>query len=173
MRAVAGGEYVFCATRLEGNKRPELLVEAAARTRSHVPVVIAGHGSQLGELQELATRLGAPVQLVGQVNEVELIRLYEGSLAVVYAPFDEDYGYGVLEGFEAGKPVITCEDSGGTLEFVVHEGNGLVVLPKPETVAQAIDRLVDDEALAATLGAAGAQRVAELSWDPVVGALLL
>ncbi|MCU1344726.1 MAG: glycosyltransferase [Acidimicrobiia bacterium] len=173
MRPVAGGEYVFCATRLEGNKRPELLVEAAARTRSKVPVVIAGHGSQLPELRGLAERLNAPVRFAGHVSEQELIALYEGALAVVYAPFDEDYGYGVLEGFEAGKPVITCDDSGGTLEFVVHEGNGLVALAKPEAVAQAIDRLVEAPEWAQSLGAAGAARVAELSWDPVVEALLL
>lgn len=173
LRAVAGGEYVFCATRLEGNKRPELLVEAAARTRCRVPMIIAGHGSQLEELRAMAERLDAPVRFAGLVEERELVELYEGALAVVYAPFDEDYGYGVLEGFEAGKPVITCDDSGGTLEFVVHENNGLVVSAKAEAVAEAIDRLVDDRGLAERLGAAGARRVAELSWDPVVQALLL
>ena len=79
-------------------------MEAAARTRSRIPVVIAGHGSQLAELQALAQRLDAPVRFAGQIDEGELIALYEGALAVVYAPFDEDYGYGVLEGFEVSGP---------------------------------------------------------------------
>lgn len=165
------GDYVFCATRLEGNKRPMLLVEAAARTRSRVRVVIAGSGSQQAELAAAAARLDAPVELVGQVSVDELVRWYEGSLAVVYPPFDEDYGYGVLEGFGAGKPVITCRDSGGTLEFV-DATNGLVAEPDPQAVAEAIDALVADRTRAAELGRCGAERVGLLSWTPVVEALL-
>ena len=32
---------------------------------------------------------------------------------MVFAPFDEDYGYVTLEAFEARKPVVTASDSGG------------------------------------------------------------
>ena len=37
---------------------------------------------------------------------------------MVFAPFDEDFGYVTLESFLAHKPVITATDAGGPLEFV-------------------------------------------------------
>ena len=58
-----------------------------------------------------------------------LIDLYKGALAVIYSPFDEDYGYVTLESFLAHKPVITTTDAGGPLEFVEHETNGFVCEP--------------------------------------------
>ena len=39
-------------------------------------------------------------------------------LAVLYPPVDEDYGYVTLEGMLSSKPVVTCTDSGGPLEFI-------------------------------------------------------
>ncbi len=55
-----------------------------------------------------------------------LIDLYKGALAVIYSPFDEDYGYVTLESFLSHKPVITTTDAGGPLEFVEHETSGFV-----------------------------------------------
>ena len=52
--------------------------------------------------------------------------------------YDEDYGYITLEAFFAGKPVITHTDSGGPLEFVTHEHNGLVTEPNPVSLGNAI-----------------------------------
>ena len=40
------------------------------------------------------------------------------ALGVIFPPLDEDYGYVTLEAMLAAKPVITCTDSGGPLEFV-------------------------------------------------------
>ena len=71
----------------------------------------------------------------GAVVGDELINLYAGSLAVVYAPFDEDYGHVTLEAFLCAKPVITATDPGGTLEFVVDDQNGLVLRPSRRRLA--------------------------------------
>ncbi len=75
------------------------------------------------------------------MDDDELIDLYAGALAVVYPPFDEDFGYVTLEAFLARKPVITCTDSGGPNEFVVDGVNGFVCAPNPEALAAAIDQL--------------------------------
>ena len=39
-----------------------------------------------------------------------------------------------LEAFLCAKPVITATDSGGTLEFVVDDQNGLVRAPEPAAI---------------------------------------
>ena len=63
------------------------------------------------------------------------------ALAVVYVPFDEDYGHVTLEAFLAMKPVVTASDSGGTLEFVRDGENGSVCVPEPEPIGLAIAQL--------------------------------
>ena len=101
-----------------------------------------------------------------------LIELYAGALAVVYPPYDEDFGYVTLEAFLARKPVITCIDSGGPNEFVVDGINGLVCEPSAEALADAIDRLATDRRRAAALGDAGHKRRAPITWDGVIETLV-
>src|SRR5690606_17211306 len=96
---------------------------------------------------------------------------YAGARAVVFAPFDEDYGYVTLEAFAAHRPVVTASDSGGVLEFVEHEVSGLVAEPTGEAIGEAMARLAADPALAARLGRAGYDRTRDISWDGVIDAL--
>jgi glycosyltransferase involved in cell wall biosynthesis len=168
------GDYVFCATRLEANKRPQLLVDGLLHARPEVRSVIAGRGELLQELEAGVRRndLAGRVELRGFVSDQELVDLYAGALAVVYAPSEEDYGYVTLQAFRAGKPVITAKDSGGVLEWVSDGVTGLVTDGSPESIGAAVDRLAGDRALAERMGAAGLERVRDLSWDPVVRELL-
>ena len=90
---------------------------------------------------------------------------------VVYVPEDEDYGYTTLQAFYAGKPVICAADSGAVLDWVEDGVTGLVCDGTPEGLAAAIRRLAADPALAQRLGAAGRERIADLSWADVVARL--
>jgi glycosyltransferase involved in cell wall biosynthesis len=98
--------------------------------------------------------------------------LYAGALGILYAPFDEDYGYVTLEAFLAAKPVITAADSGGTLEFVRDGINGFVCAPDPPALAAAIDRIAGDRSLAERLGGAGQSLARTITWDGVIEQLL-
>lgn len=165
------GDYVFCPTRLAANKRPELLVEAMHHVESpHVRAVIAGQGPLRADLEAAAAVLR--VDLPGFVADDELIVRYAGALAVVYAPFDEDYGYVTLQAFLAGKPVITAKDSGGVLEWVDDGVTGIVTDGSGAAIGAAIDRLAGDRELARRMGEAGRARAADLAWGPVVDRLL-
>jgi len=167
------GDEVFCPLRLEGNKRPGLIVDALAHLRSPVRVALAGRGSLADELAASAERqrVAHRLDLLGFVSDDDLVRRFAESLAVVYAPYDEDYGYVTLQAFRAGKPVITAADSGGVLEWVEDGVNGFVTDGTPAGIADAIDRLAADRSLAEKMGEAGRERVADLSWDPVVARL--
>ena len=81
---------------------------------------------------------------------------------------DEDFGYVTLEAFLARKPVITCVDSGGPNEFVVHGENGFVCEADPGELAVAINQLVDNRARAASFGDAGHEVAARITWDGVI-----
>ncbi|MCB0332203.1 MAG: glycosyltransferase family 4 protein, partial [Bdellovibrionales bacterium] len=107
----------------------------------------------------------------------ELIELYSKALAVYYAPHDEDYGYVTLEAFASGKPVLAGTDSGGVLEFVRHEENGLVVEPTSDAFGHAANRLIENKEWAAGLGENGFSFIQqsgllESGWDTVIDGLL-
>ncbi len=171
------GDEVVCVTRLEANKRPGAFVEAFAQVTGPVHGALLGKGSQLDALRNRAGELaaagrGRPVEVVGFVDDDALVTRLANARAVVYPPYDEDYGYATLQAFAAGKPVITTPDSGGVLEWVEHEVTGLVTDGTDEGMAAAIDRLAEDVELAERLGAAGRERVGSLSWQQVVTTLV-
>ncbi|HEX7085681.1 MAG TPA: glycosyltransferase family 4 protein [Vicinamibacterales bacterium] len=168
------GSYVLCVGRLETVKRPQLAIEAMAQVDSGMRLVVAGDGTQRANLEALASRLGVDdrVDFLGAVGDEELLSLYADARAVVYVPYDEDFGYVTLEAFLARKPVVTCRDSGGTLEFVVDGVNGAVCEPTADALAAAISRYAASPALAAAHGEAGETRARAITWDGVVEALV-
>jgi len=168
------GDYLLTVSRLEKVKRIDLAIEAMARVRGGPRLVIAGDGSERAALAARidALGLGDRVRLAGRVDDADLIDLLAGARALLFTPFEEDYGYVTLEAFLARKPVITTSDAGGPLEFVEHDVNGLVAAPEPGALADAIARIAGDAAAAARLGDAGYARARLISWDGVVEQLM-
>lgn len=175
LRAGPYGDYLLSDARLDAAKRLDLLLHALARTRQPVRCIFIGAGDDRARLERLAAdlNLGARAVFRGFVPDNELIDLYASARAVYYAPFDEDYGFTSMQALAAARPVVTTTDSGGVLEFIEHNVTGLVAPPEPDAIAAHLDMLFDDAALAARLGAAGPARVADITWDRVVRALLL
>jgi glycosyltransferase involved in cell wall biosynthesis len=168
------GDYVLSVGRLEANKRVDLIVNAVACGSRSTTLVVVGEGPLRSSLEQTAARAGVTdrVTFTGAVDENQLVNLYAGALAIVFPPFDEDYGYVTLEAFLAGKPVVTTTDAGGPLEFVEHDVTGLVADPTPDAIGAAISRLASDRRLARALGDAGYDRAARITWDGVVDRLL-
>jgi glycosyltransferase involved in cell wall biosynthesis len=168
------GDYVLFVGRLESIKRPDLAVRAMRHVDRPIRLVMVGDGSQRARIEALIESLGVAdrVELLGAVEEAALLRLYREALAVVYVPFDEDYGYVTLEAFLARKPVVTASDSGGPLEFVEEGVNGFACEPAVEAIAAAVNRLAADRALAARLGLAGFDRARTITWDGVIETLV-
>jgi glycosyltransferase involved in cell wall biosynthesis len=174
-RLAAGpyGDYLLSVGRLEATKRVDLIVSALA----HVPTVrllVVGEGPLRPMLEAMARVCGVAdrVTFAGGLDDDQLARLYSRALAVVFPPYDEDYGYVTLEAFLARKPVVTTTDAGGPLEFVEDGVNGFVVEPNAEAIASAIARLAGDPARAKSLGEAGYDRARTITWDGVVDRLM-
>jgi glycosyltransferase involved in cell wall biosynthesis len=168
------GDYLLWAGRLEKVKRPELAIRALAASGPAARLKLAGAGPLEADLRRLVEELGLSgrVELLGFVPDDELVALYAGCRAVLYAPLDEDYGFVPVEGFLSRRPAITSSDSGGPLEFVEEDRSGLVRRPEPEALADAIDRVYAlPERRLRELGAEGHARVQHISWDAVVDAL--
>jgi len=168
--------YIFYPSRVEELKRQDLLIKAMQYTKSKAIAIIAGDGGQLENYKQLTKTLNVTdkVSFIGRFSDEEKYTLYARSLGVFFAPFDEDYGYITLEAMLSSKPVITCTDSGGPLEFVVHDDTGFIITPDPQEIAKTIDWLYDNQEEAQKLGENGLQHYNDknISWDNVVRSLL-
>jgi glycosyltransferase involved in cell wall biosynthesis len=167
------GDYIFYPSRLEPQKRQEVLIEAARHLKSDARIVLTGGGRYLGQYESLINsdrKVRQRVELRGFVSEAEILKLYSEALAVCYLPWDEDYGYVSLEAMYAGKPLIVARDGGGATEFIEDGREGLISDPKPEDVARAIDELYFDRKRAKLMGERGREKVLamNLSWQNVV-----
>ena len=136
------------------------MLEALSKTREAVKVCFAGVADNSDyelELKKISQVMGVgnKIKWLGFITEKDKIDLYANSRAVIYPPVDEDYGYVTLEAMLSSKPVITCSDSGGTLEFVKHRENGLIAEPTAESLAQAIDEIWQNRTQALDFGRAG------------------
>jgi glycosyltransferase involved in cell wall biosynthesis len=169
------GDYVFAVSRLHPLKRLDLLVEAAARMRADgLAFKIAGEGQDEPRLRERIRALGLAgrVELLGAIDERELVDHYARCRAVFFAPWNEDYGFVTLEAFRSGKAVVTTVDSGGPSELVVDGVNGLMSEATPDAVAAGLDRLARERPLAETLGQAALAAAQEHTWPRAVEFLL-
>lgn len=172
-------EYLFYPSRLSRAKRQSLVLEALSLCRQSVRVRFAGAAEQPAYLEEIRTeaeRLGVHerVEWLGTVTEEDKWRLYAHALGVIFPPVDEDYGYVTLEAMLSAKPVITCADSGGTLEFVRPEESGLIAEPTPESLAAAMDYVWENRNHAKLWGEAGRRHYHNLNvtWPETVRRLL-
>ena len=174
LQSGAFGDYVLSVGRLEANKRVDLIVRALAHSDRRLRLVVVGQGPLRQQLEQTAVTAGVAdrVAWTGGIDEQRLVELYAGARAVVFPPFDEDYGYVTLEAFLARKPVVTTTDAGGPLEFVDDGVTGLVAEPSPEAIGAAISRLAGETSLARSLGDAGYDRVRPITWDGVVERLM-
>jgi glycosyltransferase involved in cell wall biosynthesis len=163
--------FVLSVNRLDRAKRIDLLIEAAKREPS-LRVVITGEGPDRERLESLASGLNGQIEFVGRVDDERLADLYARSLAVYYAPLDEDFGMVPYEAFLSGKPVVTTIDAGGPLEVVHDRETGVVVAPDAAEIARAAVYLGEHADEARAWGSAGKAIAERVTWDACIDALL-
>jgi glycosyltransferase involved in cell wall biosynthesis len=160
--------YVLCVGALQPRKNIPLAIEAYAQLMGRgtdCELVVAGgdRGGRLDVLDAiLRTRLTGRVHLVGRVEDDELPSLYSAARAFLFPSLYEGFGLPALEAMACGTPVIASNTTG--LAEAVGEA-GITVDPRSaEAMADALRRLLDDEALRDRLTAAGLARAAEFTW---------
>jgi hypothetical protein len=97
------------------------------------------------------------VEFLGHVDPLD-DRLAEADV-VVLPSYREGTPRALLEAAAMGKPIV-ASDVPGCREVVVHEENGLLVPARdPVSLADAVARLLGDDALRAAMGQAGRERM--------------
>jgi glycosyltransferase involved in cell wall biosynthesis len=105
-------DFFLLAGRLVPYKRPDLAIRAAAR--AGVPLVVAGGGRYLSEVQPLG---GGKTRFVGRVSDQELRELFRRCRALLM-PGVEDFGIVPVEAMACASPVLAL-DAGGSRDTVI------------------------------------------------------
>lgn len=138
-------------------------------------LVIAGSGSELAALKQLAQQLGmaASVQFTGRVDNLAMANLYQNCDIVLNPSLADNMPISILEALACAIPVISTS-VGGIPVLLQHEVTGLLVAPgDSQAMAQAALSLLQAPARARSIGAAGFAFVQQFSWDQVAPQLLL
>ena len=105
--------------------------------------------------------LAGAVSYRGRLAPSEVTALRAQAMVTVIASRHENQAYTVLEAMLQGCPVV-CTDNSGSSESVAHEVTGLLAQTEdPADMARQIERLIDEPALARSLGAAARRYVLE------------
>jgi len=167
--------FIFCVSRLTPLKRVDFLIRAFYHVEDkNLRCVIAGTGPEREKLEKMIEAKGLKdrVELLGWIDDAELVSRLSRCLAVYYGPKSEDYGLVTMEAYAARKPVITLCDSGGPTELVEDGETGFICPPSPEALAKKIDFLAGHADRAAAFGEKGYQRTRHITWEAVVAKLL-
>lgn len=142
-----------------------------------VQVVITGEGDMKEEWMQMTKDLGLDevVEWAGFVSSERLAELYHTCTSYVHPAIYDDRGdtegLGVvlIEALRHRKPVVAC-GVGGIVDIIKHEETGLLVPEKDEkALAEAILRVLKDEALAARLANDGFSYCQEVfDWDRII-----
>ncbi len=151
--------------RLDGQKAPELVVEAASRIierRRRIHVVVIGDGPLRSDLVALARRLriADAFSWLGEAPARDWLPAFD----ILAMPSRyEGFSYLLLEALDAGLPVV-CTPVGGVSEAIEDGVNGFVVPHEDvEALANRLTELVDDPGLRAAMGLRARQRSARFS----------
>lgn len=165
--------------RLAGQKRMDVLVRAYQQLltdgtggRPDPVLVLAGEGPEGPRLRALAAQGPGDIRFLG--HRTDVLALLAGADVVVSAARWEGQPLGLQEALAAGAPIVAT-DVGGT--GVVLGGAGLLVPGQEPAVvsglAQAMGRVLTDDALRAQLSAAATRWAGELpDLDDAVAAAL-
>lgn len=124
--------HFLVAGRLIAYKRPDLAVRAA--NRAAVPLIVAGGGAMLTELEQIA---GPTVSIRVHPDDDELRDLMRSATALVF-PGVEDFGMLPVEAQACGTPVIALGEGGATTSVVDGVTGVLVADDRDVTWASAL-----------------------------------
>ena len=110
------------------------------------------------------------IEFVIHPEDDELFDLYDRAYAILYTPFNEDWGMVPLEAMAYSKPVVAVR-GGGPMETVVHGENGYLAEPVAEDFASYMTGLVDAPEEARRMGEKGRVHVRRYDWKYFVEAV--
>lgn len=163
-----GDQVVITLARLEYQKGIDILIEAAARIVKDHPgtrFAIAGDGVDEAKLKEQARALGLEhhVRFLGRVSRPHLY-LRASDLFLLTSRW-EALPFSIVEAFQAGIPAVATACS-GVVELIDDEVGAVVPVGDVAAIAEAVGRILGDDALRGAMGRAALERSKLDRFDP-------
>jgi glycosyltransferase involved in cell wall biosynthesis len=158
--------YILFVGTAEPRKGLDVLVKAMTRPElGELTLVVAGPlgwGDVSMPALAQAAGVGHRTIATGPVPDLDLASLYAGARVVVMPSRAEGFGLPVVEAMAYGIPVVTSDDPA----LVEVGGSATVTTPVGDetALAEAVHRVVTDDALRERLARAGSARAARLTW---------
>ena len=165
------GRFVLYAGNIKPHKNLERLIAAFGRLKErpgHDDVKLLIIGDEINKYAGLRRSVEAAgvrqdVRFFGFVPLRTLAALYRLASAFAFPSLYEGFGLPPLEAMACGTPVVTSRLS--SLPEVVGDAALLVDPYSVDEIADALERVLGDDALRADLVARGRERVSHFSWD--------
>jgi glycosyltransferase involved in cell wall biosynthesis len=162
------GPYLVYVGNFKRHKNVARLVRAFGRVTQRVPhqLVLAGRtaGMNSDPAVDIEVRaLGDRVRIVGEASGTELRALVRGADAFVTASLYEGFGLPALEAMAAGTPCMVSR--AGSLPEVCGDAAVYCDPENEQSIADAIVRIVTDNAERDRLRTLGVSRAKTFSWD--------
>ncbi len=159
-------DYVLHVGTVQPRKNLARLIEAVGAVRARRPglgLVLAGRAGWLAEpILRLARAHADWVRLLDYVPEADLAGLYSGARVFAFPSLYEGFGFPILEAMACGTPVVCANTS--SLPELAGEAALLVDPLDTGALRAAIERVLDDEALAADLRRRGPAQAERFTW---------
>jgi glycosyltransferase involved in cell wall biosynthesis len=169
----ASAGYILFVGTLEPRKNVSGLLRAYARLRAKLPeaprLVLAGGIPPVSEAlvrETLASPLGAHIDALGYLQPEARRRVYTGASMLVLPSHMEGFGIPVLEAMALGVPVVVS--SRGALPEVAGPAGTVLEPDDIEGWAAAMERVLREPGLAATMRERGIAQAATFSWARAV-----
>lgn len=164
------GSYLLFVGSLIQRKGCQTIIKALQLLPDSPELLIVGTGPEQQPLQELATKHRVAVRFLGKVAQDDLPAIYQLSSAFVYPSTAEGFGIPILEALFSEVPVITSTGScfsepGGPSSIYVCPGD-------TEELAAAIDRVLKDETLRASMVYQGLRHAQQFRIEATSAALM-
>ncbi|WP_433381869.1 glycosyltransferase family 4 protein [Actinoplanes sp. CA-142083] len=168
--------YILYAGTLEPRKNIRSILDSYAKlppeVRASYSLVLAGGKGWLD--QDIKRRLDElqhmDIITTGYVPDEDLPALYSGASVFVYPSLYEGYGMPPLEAMACATPVIVANNS--SLPEVVGDAGLLVDAHDVDSLAQYLEKVLGDPALAGELRRRGLERAKTSNWDESARRLL-
>ena len=155
--------YILFAGTIEPRKNLRNLLAAFRLLKTNGELVLVGPRGWNEDLEDFVGEARRRVKILGFVPDSDRDALYAGAAVVCTPSLLEGFGFPVLESMSLGTPVVTSR--GTSTEEIAGDAAVLVDPHDPQSIAEGLASVLEDDMLADRLRAAGKQRAAEYSWS--------
>jgi glycosyltransferase involved in cell wall biosynthesis len=168
-RFAKGAPYFVCVGAMHPRKNLARTLEAfdqTASTDDQIRLVLVGermfHDQRMEQVLR-TMRHADRVSFTGRLGQRDLRTAIGGALALVYVSYFEGFGIPVAEAMKCGVPVVAAQAT--SLPEVAGDAAVYADPFSVPSIAEAMGRILRDDALRGRLAELGAARAARFTWD--------